>query len=221
MEHIRSRKGFTLVELMVVLTIIVVITMVVLASQSSFNKTLILANTAYDVALTLRSAETYGLGSRAFGSTVNAGYGVHFESGTPGSFTLFADLYPAPSISSVCHPTADPSAPSALPGNCSYEQGQGEKVMLYTLGNGIAVSDFCAYALGSWSCASANGGGLTTLDIIFARPNPEPFMSVNGSYSSTFPVTDACITLSSPQGGAQYISVGSSGRITANASSCP
>ena len=81
---------------MVVLTIIVVITTVVVASQSSFNKTLILVNTAYDIALTLRSAETYGLGSRAFGGVVNAGYGLNFQSGTPQSFTLFADTYPAP-----------------------------------------------------------------------------------------------------------------------------
>jgi len=206
---------------MVVLTIIVVITMVVLSSQSSFNKTLILANTAYDIALTLRSAETYGLGSRAFGATVNTGYGIHFESGTPGSFTLFADLYPAPSVSSVCHPALDASAPSAQPGDCSYEPSQGEKVLNYTLGNGITIGDFCAYALGNWSCAGAHGGGLSALDIVFARPNPEPFMSVNGSYTTTFPVTTACIILTSPQGGSQYISVGSSGQITANASPCP
>ena len=46
-------KGFTLIELMVVLAIIVVITTVVLTSQSSFNKSLILANTSYDIALSL------------------------------------------------------------------------------------------------------------------------------------------------------------------------
>lgn len=206
---------------MVVLTIIVVITMVVLSSQSSFNKTLILANTAYDIALTLRSAETYGLGSRAFGTTVNAGYGLHFDVGTPGSFTLFADQYPVPSVSSVCHPALDVSAPSAQPGNCSYDPSQGEKITNYTLGNGITVHDFCAYALNTWSCAGAQGGGLTVLDIVFARPNPEPFISVNGSYTTTFPVTAACITLTSPQGGEKYVSVGSSGQINANASSCP
>ena len=221
MEHIRPNRGFTLVELMVVLTIIMVITVVVLVSQSSFNKTLILANTAYDVALTLRSAETYGLGSRAFGTTVNAGYGIHFESGTPGSFTLFADRYPAPSVSSVCHPINDASAPNAQSGNCSYEPNQGEKVTSYTLGNGITIRDFCAYALGSWSCAAAHGGGLTSLDIVFARPNPEPFISVNGSYTTALPITAACITLTSPQEGLQYISVGSSGQITANAAPCP
>ncbi|MEK7179471.1 MAG: prepilin-type N-terminal cleavage/methylation domain-containing protein [Patescibacteria group bacterium] len=221
MEPTRFRRGFTLVELMVVLTIIVVITTVVVASQSSFNKTLVLANTAYDIALTLRSAETYGLGSRAFGGTANAGYGLNFQSGAPQSFTLFADTYPAPSTSSVCHPISDSSAPNAQPGNCSYEPSQGEKVTSYTLGNGIIVSDFCAYALGSWSCAYAHGGGLTALDIVFARPNPEPFMSVNGSYSASFPITAACFTITSPQEGAQYISVAASGQIVANASPCP
>lgn len=221
MEHIRFNRGFTLVELMVVLTIIVIITVVVLTSQSSFNKTLILANTAYDIALALRSAESYGLGSRAVGTTVNAGYGLHFQSGTPGSFTLFADTYPSPSTSSVCHPISDISAPNAQSGNCSYESGQGEKVTSYVLGNGITISDFCAYATGSWSCAYALGGGLSSLDIVFARPDPKPFISVNGSYSSSFPATSACLTVSSPQGGAHHISVSASGQITANAVSCP
>ena len=225
MESNRSHtgnNGFTLVELMVVLTIITVITTVVLASQSSFNKTLILANTAYDIALALRSAESYGLGSRAAGATVNAGYGLHFQSGIPNTFIFFADTYPAPSTSSVCHPIADASAPNAQSGNCSYESEQGEKVTSYALGNGITISDFCAYALGSSSCAYAHGGGLSSLDIVFARPNPEPFISANGSYSPPpFRITSACLTISSPQGGTQYVSVASSGQITADASTCP
>ena len=57
--------------MMVVLAIIVTITGVTLTSQTSFNKTLVLANTAYDIALTLRSSQTYGLGSRAFGGITN------------------------------------------------------------------------------------------------------------------------------------------------------
>ena len=221
MESIRLHRGFTLVELMVVFAIITIIMAVVLTSQSSFNKTLILANTAYDIALTLRSIETYGIGSRAFGTTVNAGYGLHFESGTPGSFTLFADTNPVPSVSSVCHPISDASAPNAQPGDCIYEPDYAERVASYTLGNGITVSDFCAYALGGWSCAYAHGGGLTALDIVFARPNPEPFMSVNGLYSTSNPVTAACIAVTSPKGGAQYISVAASGQINANAAQCP
>lgn len=206
---------------MVVLTIIVTITAVVLTNQSSFNKTLILTNTAYDIALTLRSAQTYGIGSRATGISANAGYGIDFQKATPGFFTLFADAYPAPSTLSVCHPTNDASAPDARPGDCAYQSNQGEKVMDYMLGNGITVNDFCAYALGSWSCAHAQGGGLSSLDIVFARPNPDPFISTNGSYSTDFPVTAACLAITSPQGGAHFISISAAGQITATAASCP
>ena len=116
MESFHAPRGFTLIELLVVLGIVVTITSVVLTSQSSFNKTLVLANTAYDVALSLRSAAMYGLGGHAI-STTPTGYGMHFERSAPESFTLFADTYP---VTSVCHAIDDPSTLDAQPGNCSY-----------------------------------------------------------------------------------------------------
>lgn len=209
MESISLNRGFTLVELMVVLTIVTIITMVVLTSQSSFNKTLILANTSYDIALTLRSAQTYGISGRAIGGTVNAGYGLHFQNGATGTFVFFADIFPAASC----------DAPDCKPGNKVYENVSDAIVQSYALGNGMTISDFCAKSGGSWSCASS--GGITSLDIVFARPNPDSFMSVNGLYSVAFPVTAACLTISSPQGGSQYISVMASGQINADAPSCP
>ena len=219
MAHSRPHRGFTLIELLVVFSIIVVVTTIAITSQSSFNRTVILANTAYDVALSLRSAQTFGLGSRAAGVTANAGYGIHFEAATPNSFTFFADTYPSPSTNSQCHPTADTSAPNAQPGNCSYDSAQGEQVTTYRMGNGITISNFCVDVLGSFECAQ--GGDLTVLDIVFARPNPDPFMSVNGVYEASYPISAACVTLTSPQGGARFVSVGASGEITANATSCP
>ena len=220
MESNRLRNGFTLVELIVVMAIIAVVLTIVLTSQSSFNKTLTLANTAYDVALTIRYAETYGLGSRAIGTMTNAGYGIHFQNTSPKSFTLFADKYPSVGQSGLCHapPVNDPVGPDARPGNCIYDVSQNEKVTDYTLGNNITISDFCSYSSGSWSCAS---GGLDSLDIVFVRPNASPFMSANGSYLEAFPVTKACLTISSPQGGSRFVSIASSGEITANAASDP
>lgn len=197
---------------MVVVAIIGIISAVVVTNQSSFSNTITLSNTAYDVALTLRSAQTYGIGGRAaFGAAANAGYGLHFNRARPESFILFADIYPRPSISS-CHPTSNPSAPDAKPGNCSYDQDKREKVVGYTIGNGMVVSKLCAYS-GSWSCE------LSSIDIVFLRPNPNPFISTNGSYSSS--VSSACLTIRSPQGGERYISVAASGQINANATSCP
>lgn len=172
--------------------------MATLNSQSSFNKTLVLANTAYDIALTIRSVETFGISSRASGSVSSTGYGINFVKGKTDSFLLFADTSGGASCAG--------QAPTCKPGNGVYSAGSDVLVQTYTLGNGMTISDFCA---GS-SCAS---GSLATMDIVFTRPNPTP--SVNGSVSS------ACIKVVSPQGGAKYISIASSGAISANAASCP
>lgn len=224
MEPSYYRRGLTLIELMVVLSIIVIIALVVLSSQSNFNKTLILANTAYDVSLTLRSAETYGLGNRVNVAIANAGYGLYFKKGAGTTFTLFADTYPAASAL-TCHPVplGSSATPDSRPGNCVYDSSKGEKVTDYQLGNGISISDFCAYKPStlSWSCANSGDKALSSLNIIFSRPNPDPFMSVNGTYSKMFPVTQSCLTLSSSQGGSRFISVQASGEIIANAPSCP
>ena len=91
MESIRLRRAFTLIELLVVLAIIGVIMTIVISSQGAFNKTLILSNAGYDIALTLRDTESYGLGSRASGTVANAGYGVQLQNSLPSSFILFAE----------------------------------------------------------------------------------------------------------------------------------
>ena len=197
---------------------------IVLTGQSSFNKTIILSNTAYDIALTLRDAESYGLGSRATTVTANAGYGIHFQNASPGRFTFFADSFPTPNASN-CHglPVGGSGAPNAQYGDCIYESGQDQKVMDYALGNGITISNFCALISGTWSCENPSGpygGGLMSLDIVFARPNPNAFINVSNS-SGSFSATAACIALTSPQGGMRFVSVAASGEITANAASCP
>lgn len=217
--HVLSlSKGFTLIELMVVLTIMTVLTGVILSSQSSFNKTLVLTNTAFDIALTMRSAATYGLSSRGSSISLNAGYGLHFSNSSSGSFMLFSDISPLPDAAN-CHglPPSGASAPDAKPGNCVYD-GASENISAYTIGNGITVSNFCAKS-GSWSCAQT--GDLSSLDIVFVRPNPNPFISVNGAYSIVSPITAACLSVVSPQGGVRHISVAASGQIIANAAACP
>ena len=209
--------------MLVVLAIITIITTIAITSQSTFNKTLILKNTAYDVALSIRSAESFGIGSRVSTSgATNAAYGVHFTKAT-NSFIVFADTSPgdAGNDANHCHglpPSGDATAPDALYGNCVYTSGADVLVQTYTLGNGISVSNLCTSANGG-QCSNS---GLTTLDIVFARPNPNPFMSTNGTWPSGWKITKACITLTSAQGGTSLILVSDTGAIVANvpASSC-
>jgi prepilin-type N-terminal cleavage/methylation domain-containing protein len=200
-------SGFTLVELLVVLAIIGVMTVVVFTSQSSFNKTLILTNSAYDVALTLRNAETYGMGSRiTAGGITDAGYGIHFTRGN--SFILFADTSPVgnPGVTLNCPLHSAIGKPDCNPGNGKYGGGSDTLVQTYALNNGITIKDFCYFSSSKY-CYST--GVPSSLDVVFARPNPTP--SLNGVITATA----ACVTLTSPQGGDYYVKIALSGDITA------
>jgi len=188
---------------MVVLAIIGVVTSIVFSNQGSFNKTIILANTAYDVALSLRSAESYGVGGRAIGAITNAGYGMHFQNSSPESFVLFADIYPG----SLCAG----AKPDCKIGDHVYTSGSDQFIQTYTLGNGITVSNLCAYSGNNTSCSS-----VSSLDIVFTRPNPDAFITADG----TSYVGGACLTLTSPQGGFRYVMVTSSGQIIATVTPC-
>lgn len=207
-------SGFTLLEITVVLAIIVIITTITLTSQGSFNKSIILANTSYDVALLFRTAETYGVGSRASSADItrNAGYGLHFERARASNIILFSDFQPSAGYS-TCHPNNN--TPSDQPGNCVYDSG--EQVNDYLLGNRIYVSDFCAKFSGLWKCANSNGGELSNMDVVFSRPNPDPIVTA-GSWQGG---TTACVTMASQYGGVRHVGVYASGSIVANAVSCP
>lgn len=208
--------------MLVVLSIIGILSIIVVVSQRTFNRTILLNYTAYDIALSIRSAQTYGLGSRTSAEGRNIGYGVRFASGAPGSFILFADAYPGtadaqPPIS--CHPRrtgADGSEPDAVPGDCVYQAGQDGLVGQYTIGNGMQVSGLYAY--------DSNGvrtNSLGSLDIVFARPNTRTYVSSGvGATPSYVGFSRACVTLTSPQGGNSYIHVQPTGEINVNSTAC-
>lgn len=204
-----------------VTAIIGVVTTVIFTSRASFNSSIILSNTAYDVALTIRGTQNYGIGSRAISGAGSAGYGVHFAENTPDRFSVFADTYPAPSASS-CHPAprGDASAPDAHPGDCMLTANDAQAaVQTYEMGNGVTVSNFCARRTdGNWWCANT-APLLSDLYVTFVRPNADMTIRSDRPYPA-HAYTEACIAFTSPQGGARYVRVEQSGRINAGNSSC-
>ncbi len=213
------KRGVTVVELLIVLAIIGVLTVVMTTSHTTFNRTILLSYTAYDVALTIRSAETYGLGTRVTSSDMlsNTGYGIHITPNSA-SFTFFADEN-TPSNSNQCHQLrtgADGSEPDAIAGNCAYD-GDSEKVQLYTLGNGMKITNVYGYRPGAATPRDEVGAG-QSLDMVFARPNPKAFMSYMGAYVEG---ASACLEIASPQGGTSHVYVGSTGQVTVGSKECP
>src|SRR3989344_5480115 len=104
-QLVAGERGFTLVELMVVTGIFVVITSLILANNTRFGGAVLLENLAYDIALSVRRAQVYGIAVRRFGEDdFSAGYGVNFTIGTPAVYILFADIYPKSTGNGIYEP---------------------------------------------------------------------------------------------------------------------
>ncbi len=194
-------RGFTLVEMIVVLAIIIIITTIALLGQSSFNRSMVLTDTAYTIAFSVREAQALGISSRAFAGTQDAGYGVHFANQSPSSYKLFADTYPAApgdtQYTAICpgHPNVPATNPEAKPGDC-IQTLESEVVRTYSLNNGFRISGFCGrQSNGVQLC----NGALDALDIIYLRPNTQSVITgVNGNIRTA--LQDATIRISSPDG---------------------
>lgn len=211
-------RGFTLIEMLVVLFIIALITTIVITGQSTYNKTLLLTDTAYGVALSAREAQTFGLASRKYGSVQNPGYGIHFSSATPGAYTLFADTAPGLAAPANC-PLGTPGTPEAKPGNCRYDAADGV-VSDYSFSRGFTVTQFCGKA-GLTKYCSTDAAPLTTLDLVFTRPNTSTTISglVNGSSLTSFSCAEITLADATKQA-TRTIRISSIGEISIN-QSCP
>jgi len=204
---VKTQRGFSLVELIVVLGLIVLLTAITLTSQSSYNRQLILTSTTYTVAMSIREAQSLGLSSRMFGTTQNAGYGVYFVKATPTSYTIFSDINSAVHLNNPgCPIVNDNSLPEWKPGNCMYDNNA-EAVTPYSLNKGFSISDFC----GIWmddttitrACASGttNKGSIESLHVAFMRPNTEAIMTGLTSGLRKRDFLCARIYIASPAGG--------------------
>lgn len=86
-----SKQGFTLIELLVSIAIIVILSTSLYLQQRKFDSAIFLTNTAQEIAMSIREAQTYSLSS--LGGT-DSSFGVYFNVNSEGGkekFTLFED----------------------------------------------------------------------------------------------------------------------------------
>lgn len=184
-----KNKGFSLVELIVSVAIFTIIMSIILVRHSQFSGTLLVENLAYDIALSIRKAQVFGLSVREFsvgGSSFDVGYGLHFDSSANSSYIFFVDENR----------------------NEEYD-GLSEIIETFALRRGNTISEFCAtLANSSQKCSTSD---ITYLDIIFERPNPDAILKSNivgDSYNS------ATITIMSPNTIKWNINIAVTGQIS-------
>jgi len=162
------KKGFTLIELLVSMGIIVMITSVALVQHNQFNETLALTNLAYEVGLSVRQAQVFGLSVREFtgssGVTANL-YGVHFD---------YIQSEPETRLKYVLYADND--------GNNNFS-GDSETVETTTITRGNYIDKFCATRNNSTVCSDSLTdsavAAISSMSIRFDRPNPDAIIVVD------------------------------------------
>ena len=203
MKTPHCQKGFTLIELLVVLGVIMIITLIVTFGKTHYERSLILTNLAYDVALAIREAQVYGVNVRQgiAANSFDQGYGVHFTVPNSSTFTLFVDT-----------------------NNNRFYDGTAERVRDYTIKNNNSISALCVVPTSN--SAICNSVSPNPLDITFRRPDPDACFNGTGFGVANAKLTSACvsnpatansgakITVSAPDGRTKTIRVSSIGQIT-------
>jgi len=175
-------KGFTLIELMIVIGIFSILTSVIVFNYAKFNSDILLTNMAYEVALDIREAQVFSLGVRSANTgsadDFNTRYGVYFdkaEGGNEKKFVFFADR----DSSGNCD---DGSGSSCSIEACTAGGGN-ECESISTLTRDSIFEEICVSDDGTtpmnFDTGVCTGTGVSkdTISITFARPNPDTLVS--------------------------------------------
>ena len=197
----KNDDGFTLVELLISISIITVLLSVVLYNYGQFNDNLALSSAGQEMAIAIRQAQTYGINVREISvgtGNFTAAYGVYFNPGSnPSNYYIFADT----------------------DGNKAYNAGSGcgtgntECVEQLTLRNGVKITSICD---GTNTCPPPPGGSsVKNMTVTYTRPNPDAsinFLNNGGQIKASSPTGK--VTLTSPKLKTLTVTIESTGQVS-------
>lgn len=201
MQHKKtsSTKGFTLLEMLTVLAIFSILTAVVLFNHGRFTNETILTNMAYEMALSIREAQIYGVSVRGESVDFDTSYGIFIpeanESNQKNEYILFADTH------------SDNRYNKVSCGNLG-----SECVTPYTFQRYIHIVGTNIKIGGIGNCTSGHKN--KEMHIVFKRPNPEPVLRVDESGKVGGNFSEAEIVLRSRDGAMRYVVISNNGQIS-------
>ena len=190
-----KNKGFTLIELIVVMSIAMVVMTSLVIQQSKWNDNLAVSTQAYEMALMIRQARVFALAvwenTAGTGDKFDVAYGVDFDIDNPTWYVFFVDKPPR---------------------NQKYDVG--EEIETKTLTRGVTINKICAFIPPKEKCSDL--GSLNEIPIIFFRPSlnaSSRFLSSSGGDIASFG-PPAFIYLVSPQGKTFFVKVEANGQVS-------
>ena len=182
------KAGFTLIELMITITIVTLVTGIVMANYSSFNSVVLLKSQAYELALDLRSAQVYGVSVGGTTNSFRGAYGIYFDvaNGNQNQYVLFQDQS----------------------GGVTRQYDAGEEIGdIYTIDSRFEIFDICTPNRGAEDCSADQAS------VAFQRPDFDAHI-----WTNTVPAGDSQIDIklrsSSNAERERVVTVYSSGQIS-------
>lgn len=189
LKNFSFKKGLTLVELIVVISIFLIITSVAIFNYGNFNSTVSLQNLTDDIALSIRKAQGFAIGARGVGESIgfdktftyNNSYGMHFSidhnpagalSGSNKSFLMFA----IPIQTAVEKKYIDSGDVNVV---CNDGTLNNQCIELYNINTIDEVKEL-------WINGYQKASG--SIDIVFTRPDPK------ASFCYRATPNDSCIS---------------------------
>lgn len=185
----QTQQGFTLIEMLVSVGIFTIMTTYLIVKYGTFNQGILLTNTAYDIALTMRQAQNYGINTQQSQTgDFSQGFGVSFSTQDPVGAT------PQNPVGTTAIPNNKSFVffPDIHAGDLRYTNASGEGAVrtLYILRRGVKVTGLCA------GTSDTTCDPVPALHVGFKRPNPAAIISTQASTNIAY----ARITLTSEDG---------------------
>ena len=207
----KNKRGFTIIEMLVVLAIFAIMSSIVIFQYPTFQAQIDLKNTATDVALQIVQAQKDAVNgklntTKSVSNPWTPSYGVYFTNSSlaspilKDSFASYIDLNDTFTFDRV-------GCPSLANNDCLYN---------YSLSKGIKIN--------SIKYLDESGNTITPIDfaINFTRPNFMPVFTVPYINNIISDIRYAEIVIKSPKGTYKYLCIYPSGRIQVNdAITCP
>ncbi len=179
-----SQGGFSLAELVVVVAIFIMITSAILIRQNTFSSDISLTNLAYQIGLSIRQAQVYGLSVRgtqidSSNTSFNAAYGINFNAANKTTYIFYGDLdtdglYVAENDKAISNNIL----------------AKGDTIQnACIVGSKEPLTCFTGYSGVGGNLAQQISGGLDSIDITFKRPNPDAI--INGTSLTNGPTSGA------------------------------
>ena len=212
-----NKNGFTLVEVLIVMALLFIMTGLSLANYNRFGREVELENAAYELALTIRQAQFFGINrSEQFGGATNFDnpqpYGIYFnlvnndeEGITDQKFMMFVDQD---------NDRRFDESNGTGAGSC-ISNSSDECINIYEFNRANFIHEICVGTSAS-DCNDIDGLGTLgnrTMMVSFKRPDPDAAIYIDGVVT---PFAYARITLRAPADtiSDKSVSIGAAGLIS-------